>query len=65
MVGAARTMRTPPATPAARRQTKYQAKDSGIAHAKSEAVASAMVARSEAVAPAREANQRASSAPAR
>jgi hypothetical protein len=61
-VGAARTMSTPPATPAARRQTKYHANDSGAAHAKKAAVASAIMARSIGTGPARAAT---SSAPAR
>jgi hypothetical protein len=64
-VGAARTMSTPPAIPAAARQTKYHANDTGTAHAKNPAVASAIMARSAVTRSARAASQRASSAPAR
>jgi hypothetical protein len=64
-VGAASTMSTPPATPAARRQTRYHANDRGDAHAKNAAVAKAIIARRSSTASTRAASHRASSAPAR
>jgi hypothetical protein len=64
-VGAASTMRAPPAAPAARRQAKYQANDSGAAHAKKATVASAIIARRTKTGSVRAAMVRASSAPAR
>ena len=63
-VGAASTMRAPPATPDARRQTKNQANDSGTAQAKNATVASAIMVRRVATGPQRDASDDARSAPA-
>lgn len=64
-MGAASAMSAPPATPAPRRQAKYQENDSGVAQAKNATVASASMARSTSTPPAFRAIAGASSAPAR
>ena len=63
-MGAASTMRAPPATPEARRQTKNQANGSGTAQAKNATVASAIMARRTETGPQRDASDEVSSAPA-
>ena len=62
---AASTISAPPDTPAAKRQTKNHAKDSGWAQAKNDAAASSIIARSTTATGAAPAMRGAASAPAR
>jgi hypothetical protein len=63
--GAASTVSTPPATPAANRQTKNHEKGSGAAHAKNAAVATNIMERNRVAVGTEAAVRRASRAPAR
>ena len=63
--GAASAIKAPPEIPDAKRQTKNQPKESGKAQAKNAALATAIIPRSVAAAPARSAIGRASKAPPR
>ena len=64
-VGAASTISTPPASPAAKRQRVNHRNDQGVAQAKKASVASAIIARSATGAGTAAVTRRASSAPAR